>query len=66
MIRNILEYLERSESRYPDKTAFADEGASCTYAELKMRARAVGTCLAQKVSPRMPVPVLMEKSVNAI
>lgn len=37
MIRNILEYLERSESRYPDKTAFADEGASCTYAELKMR-----------------------------
>lgn len=66
MIRNILEYLERSENKFPDKTAFADEGASCTYAELKMRARAVGTCLAQKVSPRMPVPVLMEKSVNAI
>ena len=56
MIRNILDYLERSEIKFPDKTAFADEGASCTYAELKMRARAVGTCLAQKVSPRMPRP----------
>lgn len=66
MIRNILDYLEQSESRFSDKTAFADEETSCTYAMLKQTARSVGTCLAQKLSPRMPVPVFMEKSVNAV
>ena len=30
MITSILEYLESSASRYPDKTAFADLDATCT------------------------------------
>lgn len=33
MITSILEYLESSASRYPDKTAFADLDATCTFEE---------------------------------
>ena len=39
MITSILEYLESSASRYPDKTAFADLDATCTFEELRLRAR---------------------------
>ena len=37
MIKNILEYLEASAGRYPDKTAFADQERSCTFEELLKR-----------------------------
>lgn len=66
MIRNVLEYLEQSARSYADKTAFADEKTACTYEELERRARAVGTYLADRVKPQTPVPVFMEKGVNAI
>lgn len=66
MIRNVLEYLEESARLYAGKTAFADEKAACTYEELRLRARAVGTYLTDRVNPGMPVPVFMEKGVNAI
>lgn len=66
MVRNILEYLEQSAERLPDKIAFADEKNACTYIELKEKAQKVGWRLAQVVPPRSPIPVFMEKSVNAI
>lgn len=34
MKTSILEYLEESARKYPDKTAFADEHTSCTFKEL--------------------------------
>lgn len=66
MIRNVLEYLEQSSRRYSGKTAFADDKTACTYEELEEKAKAVGTCLAGMIDPGLPVPVFMEKSVNAI
>lgn len=66
MTRNILEYLEQSAERFPDKIAFADAKSACTYLELKQNARRIGVCLTQVVPPRSPIPVFMEKSVNAI
>lgn len=63
---NILSYLECSAADYPSKIAFADESSSCTYQELLLSAQAVGTSLANHTSPGSPVPVLMEKSVDAI
>lgn len=63
---NILEYLEQSADRFPGKAAFADENTSCTYQELLLRAKRIGTSLAEETSPRKPVAVLMEKSVDAI
>ena len=39
MKTSILEYLEESARKYPDKTAFADEHTSCTFKELEQTAR---------------------------
>ena len=64
MKTSILEYLEESARKYPDKTAFADEHTSCTFKELEQTARRTGTALAKYFTPRNPVPVFMEKSVE--
>ena len=66
MKTSILEYLEESARKYPDKTAFADEHTSCTFKELEQTARRTGTALAKHFTPRNPVPVFMEKSVETI
>lgn len=63
---NVLNYLESSASQYPDKIAFADKDKSITYQELLQRSKAIGTKLSNIVSPRTPVPVFMEKSVDTI
>lgn len=47
MITSILEYLESSASRYPDKTAFADLDATCTFEELTPPGKKSGTALAR-------------------
>ena len=39
MKTSILEYLEESARKYPDKTAFADEHTSCTFKELELHLR---------------------------
>ena len=55
MKTSILEYLEESARKYPDKTAFADEHTSCTFKELEQTARRTGTALAKHFTPRNPV-----------
>lgn len=65
-MRSVLDFFEETVKRYPDKTAFADEKGSCTFQELKDRARKIGSYLADKVEPRDPVPVLMEKSTDTM
>lgn len=66
MKKNILEYLEKSAQKYPDKTAFADENTSCTFKELECTGRKIGTALSRYIAPRNPIPVFMEKSVETI
>ena len=41
----ILDYLEETAARLPDKTAFADPDTSVTFAELERGARAVASAL---------------------
>ena len=45
-MKNVLEYLERSAARYPDKVVFADVNAELTYAQLLQRAKEIGSALA--------------------
>jgi len=66
MIKNVLEYLEESASRFPEKVAFADENSSCTFSEIYQQSQRVGTFLAQKITPGFPVPVWMEKGTKTI
>ena len=65
-MKNVLEYLENSIERTPQKKAFEDEAESCTYQELGERARALGTMIARKIGRQEPVVVFMEKSVKAM
>lgn len=66
MEKSILEYLEHSAEAYPGKTAFEDETESCSYLELKNKAKILGTLLSSKVEPGQAVPVFMDKSVKAV
>lgn len=63
---NVLEYLEQSAEKYPHKIAFADQEHCCTWQELQRRAQKIGSALARRTHPGMPIAVWMEKSVDAI
>lgn len=65
-MKNILEYLENSALRFPDKIAARDEKNQCTFAELQRRAWEIGTYIAKRTSLRRPVVVFMEKSVETL
>lgn len=66
MVKNILDYLENSAERLPEKTAVADEKAAFTYKELLQKAERIGAVLSKEVSARSAVPVYMDKSCNAL
>lgn len=38
-MKNVLEFIERSAERYPDKLAVADENGSVTYSQLELMAK---------------------------
>ena len=65
-MKNVLEYLERSAARDPDKVAFADVNEEITYAQLLQRAKEIGSALAKRFPVRTPIPIYREKSVDTI
>lgn len=66
MQTNILEYLEKTAERVPDKTAFADEKTSLTFYEFEQRAKKTGTYLAQHGIYHQPVIVYMKKTPDIL
>ena len=66
MQTNILEYLEQTVPRVPDKVAFADDNMQLTFAEISRNAKAIGTALLKDGLYGEPVVVFMEKSPAAI
>ena len=66
MQRNILEYLEQTAPRFPDKTAFANEQMGMTFQEVHQAARNIGTCLARKGYTKEPVVIYMKKHPHMI
>ena len=62
----ILDYLEETAARLPDKTAFADPETAVTFAELLRGARAVASALLAHTQPRMVLGFYMDKSVSAL
>ena len=61
MVQNILDYLEASAAKCPDKIAFEDLEASYTYAQVVEYGKRIGSALAGLLPQNAPVPVLMEK-----
>jgi len=66
MPRNILEYLEATAGRLPDKIAFSAEHEALTFGALHAQARAIGTRLLQDGCYRQPVVVFMKKQPKTI
>ena len=45
MVTNILEYLETTAQRTPERIAFVDENGSMTFAELMYTAQSIGSAV---------------------
>ena len=58
---NVLEYLERTAPRVPDKLAYANENMGLTFSEVYRDARAIGSFLSRRGHYREPVVVFMQK-----
>ena len=61
MQTNILEYLERTVVRCPDKIAFANEQMGLTFSQVYNQARSIGTRLNKEGYYRQPIVVFMRK-----
>ena len=66
MQTNILQYLEATATRLPDKLAFSDGEQGMTFGELSHAARAIGSALIHRGHTREPIVILMEKSAREI
>lgn len=66
-MKNVLEWLEQTARRIPDKVMIADEDSSLTFDELKGLSRRYGTFLHDhvRVRPREAVAFYLEKSPQA-
>ena len=60
----ILDYMEATAARLPEKTAFADENSSVTFSALVARAKAVASALCGYVPPRSVIGFYMDKGVD--
>ena len=61
MQTNILEYLEQTVTRVPDKVAFANEAMGVTFRQTYDQARAIGSFLNAEGLYKQPVVVFMQK-----
>ena len=65
-MKNVLEYLENSAQQSKDKIAVIEEENRINYNELLMISKKIGSGISNFVKPRNPVPILMEKGINAL
>ena len=65
-MKNILQYLEAAEKRFPEKTAFADESESVSFTALAELSRRGGSRLISKGLYNEPVAVFMKKAPQVI
>ncbi|MBP8989317.1 MAG: amino acid adenylation domain-containing protein [Clostridia bacterium] len=63
---HVLEYLEQTVNRVPDKTAYSDGKDALTFREVYDESRAIGTYLSQEGLYHEPVVVFMSKHPKTI
>ena len=64
--KNVLEYLEATAPRLPDKVAYADDTCELTFSQVFDRSRAIGSALIEKGYTGEPVVVFMSKNPRTI
>lgn len=62
MYNSVLDYLEETAGRFPEKTAFQDLKVSISFSELTRKSKAIGSYIAKNVTPGEPIVVYMEKN----
>ena len=65
-MKNVLEWLEASVGKYPEKTVYEDTLESLTFAELYNEARSIGLAIIEKELSDKPIAVMMGRSVHTI
>ena len=68
MQRSVLDYLEESADRFPEKIVFADNKDKVTYHDFRNQAKAVATALKEQVGlgRNQPVVVLIERKIESL
>jgi amino acid adenylation domain-containing protein len=68
MVINVLQYLEDSCKRFPDKTAFVDQDNQISYKDVYANARGIGTEInrAVKGQIRKPVVVFVDRKLESL
>ena len=66
MQRNVLEYLEETVKRVPDKIAFANDKTQLTFQQFSDDIRAIGSELIRKGYQKEPVLIYMNKSIGRV
>lgn len=66
MLTNVLEYLEQTAPRLPDKIAFANEEMGLSFRQVSDQARAIGSFLHGEGLYKKPVVVFMKKHPKTI
>lgn len=67
-MKNILEFIENSALRYPDKLAVADENGGLTYGQMVKLSRQIGAWIYEKTDgdKNKPVAVLLDKKPESV
>lgn len=64
---NVLEYLEKSAQRYPDKVAFCDESGEITFSQLLLNSKKIGTAIAEKTGrTNCPIGVVTDRNFRTV
>lgn len=66
MQTNVLEYLEQTVIRLPEKMAFADEDTKLTFREVYERSKQVASVLVKNQAAKEPVIIYMKKSPSTL
>ncbi len=65
--KNVLEYLENSANKYPQKIAYTDENGAITFSELQTEAKKIATLICSKSSEtNMPICVVTGRNLKCI
>lgn len=65
-MKNVLEYLEKSAQEYEEKIAVIEEDKQISYIKLIQMSKKVGSGISKYIEHTKPVPILMEKGINAL
>ncbi|MCK9414426.1 MAG: AMP-binding protein [Prolixibacteraceae bacterium] len=68
MIINILDYLENSAKKFPDKTVFAEQNKSISYSLLVDKAKRIGTKILDETGnlKRKPIIVFVDRNIESL